>query len=146
MTPPGGEHGEIQTSTATVLKIYAREHGGRVMTESGIYTEESPDTIRGPDVLYYAPGRLEGKHTGYLRLPPDLVVEVISPDDRSAEIEAKVSEYLARGVKRVWVLYPDPRTLYVHGAGVRKLQANEELTDPEVLPGFRCLVEDFFTF
>lgn len=145
MTPPGAEHGEIQTCTATVLKIYARQVGGRVMTESGIYTEENPDSVRGPDVLYYAPGRLEGRQRGYLRVPPDLVVEIISPEDRSAEIEAKVAEYLARGIKRVWVLDPDTRNIYIHGQGVRKLPCDERLTDPEVLPGFSCLVEELFS-
>lgn len=146
VTPPGGEHGAVQVNAVVVLAVYARQVGGRVLTESGIYTAEGPDTVRGPDVLYFGPGRLSELPKAYFRQAPELVVEIISPDDRSAEIETKVAEYLARGVRRVWLLYPGTRTLYVHGLGaqVLKLQTGAAVTDPEVLPGFTCQVADFF--
>ena len=53
---------------------------------------------------------------GYLGFPPDLVVEVRSPDDRWPEILKKVHEYLEAGVTVVIVLDPEPRTAHIFHA------------------------------
>src|SRR3954453_24160721 len=57
---------------------------------------DSPNTVRKPDVSLLRRGRLPGERLpeGYLRIPPDLAVEVISPNDLAYEIEEKIEEYV----------------------------------------------------
>ena len=94
---------------------------------------------------------VEGKGNGgsYVldaRLTPERLVEVISPDDRPGEIQAKVREWIEAGVPLVWLLYPRTRTVVV----IRSLLDREELTAEDtidggdVLPGFSCPVADLF--
>src|SRR6478672_6836851 len=55
MPPPGIRHGIVQTNVACLIQPYARAHKlGRVTVESGVVTEEDPDTVRGPDVAFWA--------------------------------------------------------------------------------------------
>ncbi|MCE7872758.1 Uma2 family endonuclease [bacterium CPR1] len=146
LTPPGFEHGEVAANASFLIKGHSQRGGGRVVVESGVYTERNPDTVRGPDISYWRHHRLTGNPAGFVSIPPDLAVEVVSPNDTSQEIEQKVQEYLRAGVIRVWVLYPRTRTLHVFEPGGRcqVLQASEQLNDPELLPGFSCLVAEFF--
>lgn len=107
-----------------------------------------PQKVRKPDVSLIRRGRLPGERIpdGHIRIAPDLVVEVISPNDRFYEVDAKVSEYLAAGIAVVWVVNPDTRTVQVHHGDYtsERLQASDELTLPELLPEFRCRVADLF--
>ncbi|MEW6277629.1 MAG: Uma2 family endonuclease [Candidatus Eremiobacterota bacterium] len=147
LTPPGWLHGYVQTRVAGALLTWAEEGAlGYVVTESGVYTEREPDTVRGPDVSYTARERLTDVPEGYPSAPPDQVVEVASPDDCAAELEAKVQEYLRAGVRRVWVLFPRTRTVYSHAPDgtVRKFEAGHTLSEPDVLPGFECPVARLF--
>lgn len=83
---------------------------------------------------------------GYPELAPDLVVEVVSPNDRASEIQAKVGEWLRAGSRLVWVLYPTTRTAMVYqvGGAVQLLHAEDTLTGDPVLPGFACRLGDVF--
>ena len=82
----------------------------------------------------------------YLDIPPDLIVEVLSPTDRWPKVLAKVAEYLEAGTTVVIVLDDKRRLAHVYRAdgAVRLLGADEELTVPEVLPGFAVAVGRFF--
>jgi Uma2 family endonuclease len=82
---------------------------------------------------------------GFLHGPPDLAVEVLSPDDRPGEVRAKVDEYLVRGVALVLVVDPDERCVTAH----RRLappvvaRADDDLVDlGDVVPDFRCVVKE----
>ncbi len=59
--------------------------------EVGIFTRRNPDTVRGADVAFISNDRYErlDSKRGFLKVPPDLVVEVLSPDDRPGEIARK---------------------------------------------------------
>jgi Uma2 family endonuclease len=77
---------------------------------------------------------------------PDLILEVVSPNDLAWEVDVKVTEYLQAGVPLVWVFYPDTRTVSVYRADgqAARLGMGETLRGAEVLPGFACLVADVF--
>lgn len=86
------------------------------MVESGFCLECRPDTVRGPDVFFLAAERIpeEGLPTGFIQGAPDLAVEVVSPNDTVAEIQAKVQEYLEHGTRLVGILEPTTRTVTVY--------------------------------
>ena len=82
---------------------------------------------------------------GILTSPPDLVVEVLSPTDRWPKVLAKVVEYLDAGVSAVVVLDDKRRRAQVFTADDNRLFGpDDELTVPEVLPGFAVAVSRFF--
>jgi Uma2 family endonuclease len=109
---------------------------------------DDPNKVRKPDLSFVRSGRLPGDRPpeGYLRVAPDLVVEVISPNDLAVEVEQKVAEYLGAGVAVVWVVEPRSRVVRVHRADGSSAWLTEggELTGDDVLPGFRCRVADVF--
>jgi Uma2 family endonuclease len=83
---------------------------------------------------------------GYLKIAPDLAVEVISPNDLAREIDQKVAEYLRAGVPLIWIIHPDLRAVRVHRSSgpVSWLREEEELSGEDILPGFRCRVAALF--
>src|SRR5262249_10914622 len=87
-------------------------------------------------------GRLPGDELpdGHVTIPPDLAVEVVSPNDLFYEVDRKVQEYLQAGVRLVWVVNPDCRLGWVHRAdgSVGCVREQDELTGEDVLPAFRC--------
>jgi Uma2 family endonuclease len=81
-----------------------------------------------------------------LELVPDLVVEVLSPNDLAEDVEKRLMDYVRVGVPLVWVLYPKTRCVRVlrAGGGAAQLQASDQLSGEDVLPGFVCRVEQLF--
>jgi Uma2 family endonuclease len=150
MSPTGGEHGRIEGNFFRALDGFVRPRRlGRVLVgEVGVFTRRNPDTVRGADVAFISNeryARLESTR-GFLRVPPDLVVEVRSPDDSVAALDRKAQEYLAAGVRLVWVADPDRKSVRVHrpGADMRELHAADQLTGDDVLPGFDVAVATLF--
>jgi Uma2 family endonuclease len=75
-----------------------------------------PDHILAPDVSFVSEARA-GQETirhGAVEQPPDLAVEVTSPNDTDARVQEKVDDYLAAEVQRVWVVRPALRSVTVH--------------------------------
>lgn len=83
---------------------------------------------------------------GHCRIVPDLVAEVVSPNDYYSDVEEKAKEYLGAGVCLVWVIDPRTKTVRVHrqDGSETRLGASDELLGEEVIPGFRCRVGDLF--
>ena len=110
---------------------------------------DAPNKVRKPDGSFIAAGRLPGNRIpkGHIRIVPDLAIEVISPNDLYYEVEAKVHEYQTAGVRLIWVVNPDLRTVKVYDSQAghpSELTAGDELTGGDVLPGFRCTIADLF--
>jgi Uma2 family endonuclease len=114
----------------------------------GFYTRGDGYTVRGADVAYISYERMprDVVEAGYSHIAPDLVVEVISPNDRTGDIEDKTQEWLAFGVREVWNVYPGARSVHIHGRGEIPLIrfAGQTLDGGEVLPGFSVDVAQFF--
>jgi Uma2 family endonuclease len=150
MPPPQPRHGQVCTKVIRLLDRYVDEHDlGQVLSnDSGVVTERDPDTVRGADVSFYSYDRLPRGPIprGYFAFPPNLIVEVCSPDDRWRDIITKVNEYLEAGVSAVIVLDPEPRTAFVFHAdrAPQELGPDDELMLPDILGEFRVKVARFF--
>lgn len=147
---PGAKHGYVCNEIGRRLGNWASSHrAGRVVSnDAGIQTEHDPDTVRGPDVYFIREERLpDGKlPDGWLEIPPDLCIEVLSPHDRWKEVLEKIDEYFTLGVPEVWVLDPNKQEVHTHLADARAptvLDVDKELTS-EHLPGFSCNVSELF--
>jgi len=150
MPPPQPRHGQVCNKVGRIVGNYADDHdlGHVLCNDSGVITERGPDTVRGADICFYSYTRVpKGRlPKGYLEVPPDLVFEVRSPEDRWPFLLAKVVEYLNAGVRVVGVLDPERNTLYLYEGDqpVRILSEHDELTLPGLLGEFRVAVSRFF--
>jgi Uma2 family endonuclease len=110
---------------------------------------EDHNRVRRPDGSFIRRGRFPDEELpcGHIPIPPDLAIEVISPNDLYLDVQAKVAEYLAAGVRLIWVIDPDNRSVVVHSSESDQpvfLRENDTLTGGDVLPGFECRVADLF--
>ena len=109
---------------------------------------DDPSRIRYADGSFIRRGRLSGDTPpeGHCHIPPDLAIEAVSPNDRARAVEEKNEQWLAAGVRLVWVLYPDTRRLHVHryDGTVSKLRSDDMLSVEDVAPGFQCRGAEIF--
>jgi len=109
---------------------------------------DRPNRVRKPDFSFVRRDRLgeEGVPEGWFRIHPDLAAEVISPNDNANDVAARVVDFLRAGTPLVWLL--DPRTHFIQIFRQDRtggwLLGTGELSGGDVLPGFRCRVEDVF--
>ena len=109
---------------------------------------DDPTKVRKPDVSFIRLERMppEEELEGHCRIAPDMATEVISPKDLAYEIDQKVEEYLRAGVRLVWVINPETRTVRIYRAdgSMSGLRENDYLDGEDVIPAFRCRVGDLF--
>ncbi len=148
LPPPGGLHGVCCSKADRHLGnfVEANHLGTVAANDTGIITEHDPDTVRGPDVAYWSFERLPGVPVGYIEVAPDLAVEVLSPGNRMRQIINKIREYFNRGVRMVWVIDPEERTVTVYRTPDegRVLHESATLSGEDMLPGFSCRVAELF--
>ena len=147
--PTGHRHGAIVMNLGSELRnfIKPRRLGWLVGSDSGVWLERDPDTVREPDVAFTSAEKipLDAEIPGYAEVVPDLVVEVASPSDSRREIHDKAQMWLRHGVRLVWVVHPNTRTVDVYQAdGAATLTQAESLDGLDVLPGFTCEVGAIF--
>lgn len=107
-----------------------------------------PGRLRKPDASFVRLDRLPATEflEGALTVVPDLVVEVLSPDDLAYEVDDKIREYLDAGVRLVWEINPKLRTVVVHRAdgSLTSLSEGDDLSGEDVIPGFSCRLASLF--
>jgi len=145
--PAGYRHGDVAARLTNLLMNHVNAHDlGRVLAaETGFKLATDPDTVRAPDVAFIRRERLpDPPPTGYAALAPDLVVEVLSPDDRPGEVLAKIADWLRAGTQLVWVVDPARHAARVYRAdGSESLAAQDGMLDGEdVVPGFVCRLSE----
>ena len=148
---PQGPHGYICSNAGGIIRNFARAHKlGRVFTNDTfvrVRLKEPTDTVRGADVAFVSYAKMPPGDVPAGALPaPELVIEVRSPSDRIAQLSAKASEYLEAGVTVVVVIDPDTQSLAVYRENEFPIRMHngDELTLPDVLPGFAVRVSQFF--
>jgi Uma2 family endonuclease len=148
----GNKSAWVALELAHHLRVFARQQrlGWVIGAEGGYRLDPArPNHVRKPDVSFVQFGRLPNEQPAdtYDYLAPDLAVEVVSPNDTVLELEEKIDEYLRAGVRLVWVINPDLRTLTVYSAdrSGSKLRNGDTIDGDPVLPGFRLPLSDLFT-
>ena len=82
---------------------------------------------------------------GFPALAPDLVAEVVSPSDRAVEVSGKALAWLEAGVRLVWVVDPENRTVTVHRpVSASVLRSRDTPSGEDVLPGFALPLEELW--
>jgi Uma2 family endonuclease len=135
-------HNEIRDELNARLRAFVKSHKlGGVTSETDMQLAD--DVVRRPDVAFISAERLRGvdRHKVPVPLSPDLVIEVVSENDRADDLILKVTQYLAAATRAVWLLYPNTRLAYRYVPGklepeVRSADAGHAFDEPDLLPGF----------
>ncbi len=109
MSPASAEHQDLSGFLAAILRWYAEEHGGKVLTAPFQMRLDTVRRGREPDLIYLLPSSLPRLRPNYLDGPADLAIEIISPESMVRDRGAKYGEYEAGGVREYWVLDPAAR-------------------------------------
>lgn len=150
MPPTGLEHGKFEFRIAKLIDRFVEEHRlGTVMTgEVGYHTRSDDKTVRAADVAFASYERMPQDETpsNYGNIAPELIVEIVSPNDSATKIEEKVNEWLDFGVSLVWIVYPKTKHIHVftHDRSGTILRSDDTLTGADVLQGFKVAVSDLF--
>lgn len=149
MSPAGSRHGAVAARIAKVIAdvVEPAKLGVVFAAETGFVLERNPDSVRAPDVAFVRAERLTGGiPAGFFPGPPDLAVEVLSPNDQQRDVAAKVAQWLAAGAALVWVVDPAGRTLTAHRMDVETMAYRNDDSVPgaPVLPGFTLPLDRVF--
>ena len=151
MTPATPVHGRYAARLSSTLSnhVDANDLGEVYVSEPGFLLQAEPDTVvRAPDVAFVSKARIPPRdhQDGFWAVAPDLAVEIISPSEGAAEIQAKVQDYLEAGVRLVWLVYPKICTVveYRGGGQMRQIEGDACLEGGDVLPGFSYRLASLF--
>lgn len=101
------EHGEAQGRTYAYVLLNTRGFWAGVE----IRVQVRADRFRVPDVVVVRGGRPDGR---VITAPPEVAVEVLSPEDRAADLQAKIDDYLQFGISTVWVVDPERQRGWIY--------------------------------
>ena len=144
---PGARHGGICARLAIKLGVYLEANRlGELYVETSFQIGANE---RIPDLAFVSATRMppEGEPDTKWPMAPDLAVEVISPNDLYEKVYAKAMEYLAAGVKQVWLVSPEHHTvtIYRSATDITAFPADRDLVSEDLLPGFHCSLREIFT-
>jgi len=150
MTPSADESSSIGATILGFLAQYVRESRlGRLYgADGGFVLFPDRPTVWVPDAAFVRADRApQGEaRKSFPRLAPDLVVEVLSPSDRTSEVVAKLEMYQEAGVPLIWLVDPDKETVTIIAAcqPTRVVKPGDALDGGEVLPDFTVPVAEIF--
>jgi len=130
------EHSAVQAAISALLGSNRREAGVHLFL--ALRVQVGPRKFRVPDIAVTT----RKIPRGVLREPPFLCIEILSPEDRMSRVEARIDDFLAFGVKYVWLVDPRRRKAWTYTSeGRRDATTVLSTSDPDLsLP-----LEEIFT-
>lgn len=148
----GGEliHGALVSSLCLLLGPQLLSSPLGTIAVSPRHAHRAERRVYLPDIaiLLHSGGLLTHaeRTVGPIERIPDIVIEVLSPDDRPSRIAEKVNFYMRAGVPLLWVIDPLDETLdaFVPGAPATHYTRSETATGAPALPAFTLSLDDLF--
>ncbi|MDX1962285.1 MAG: Uma2 family endonuclease [Pirellulales bacterium] len=150
MAPSFSLTGSYNADALTQLMAWARQFGGKVFDSSAGFRLPLGG-VRAPDASWIAQEQWDQlspeKREKYAHICPDFVLELRSPTDRLATLQAKMVEYLANGARLGWLVDPVEKKVHVYFPGKEPeiLQNPATVSGDPVLPGFVLALATIFT-
>jgi Uma2 family endonuclease len=117
-----------------------RRHLGEVLGPEFMIRFGSQRRRRVPDLLFVSTERSGQLRPNHLEGPPDLSMEIVSPDSQSRDRRDKYLEYEKAGVREYWIVDPLSQTVEAYTLGAAQTYTLIPETDGQipstVLPGF----------
>jgi Uma2 family endonuclease len=150
MTPAGAKTSRLNAFIGRELDIWAEADGQGFSFGSDLGVRFPDRSMRAPDGAWTFRSRFEeldkSAQDGFLPFCPEFVIELRSPSDRTARVEAKMESWIARGSKLGWLIDPQRKLAMIY----RSEREPETLTQPEYLigegpiAGFRLKMQRFW--
>lgn len=144
---PNIPHSILAVEIAALLREWARAHEPCLVGVEGRHVARGLNRSYLPDIHLTKMSRVAGhEDEAPMTVTPDVVVEVLSPDDRPAVVVDKVEMYVALGVPVLLLVDPEDRTVREYRATLpsRVHHEGDTLDLSPVLAGFRLDVSDLF--
>ncbi len=149
LSMPSIPHQRIVRALFKLLEQFILEHTLGEVLFAPVRVQLWPGKYREPDIVFIGKGYGD-RYREQFWIGADLVIEVISPDDRNRDLIQKRQEYAQAGIPEYWLVDPEHQTLtvlslrneryVVHGA----FSSSEQATSP-LLEGFTIAVSTIFT-
>ena len=138
LPPAKRASGEIGIRLFDALRVRC---GSRVYIEMGYLIGTNPRSWLQPDVSVR---HADQPGDDYLEGAPLIAVEIISEANRSMLLDRKVQLYLQSGAAEVWLVYPENRCVWVHGADRKTAERFENTLTSRAIPAFELSLADLF--
>jgi Uma2 family endonuclease len=148
MPPTGGETGNRNFSLSGQLWFWVEEDGTGLGFDSSTAFKLPNGATRAPDAAWVRRDRWEAltaqEKERFPPIAPDFVVELRSRTDTLEDVQQKMQEYIANGVRLGWLLNPQDHQVEIYRPGkpVEVLLAPATLSGEEVLPGFVLVLKN----
>lgn len=122
MNPPaGGFTSDGNSEIGTQLRLWWKSHRkGRVYDSSGGF-HLADTSVLNPDAAYVGPAKLKGLAkdglTGFPRLCPDFVIELLSDSDSVPKTKQKMERWMENGAALAWLIDPYKKQVHVYAPG-----------------------------
>src|SRR5271155_5406509 len=135
-------HGKICAELSMALCAFAKAHKLGAVWDSSTGFWMHNRNCRAPDISFVSKERLQAlgfkSHArNFFPGAPDLAVEILSPNNTRAEIDARLRDFFASGAQIAWIINPDTECAEVcHAPDRRKLLGpGADLDGEHLLPG-----------
>jgi Uma2 family endonuclease len=142
MPPTGGETGRINFELTGLFGRWVHADGSGVGFDSSTGFTLPNGATRSPDLAWVRRERWKAltpeQRRQFPPLCPDFVLELRSPSDALATVQAKMHEYLDNGAQLGWLIDPIEKKVYTYRpqAAVECLDNPQTISGDPVLPGF----------
>ena len=145
----GGRHGTIAMRLSAPIHIFVEQQSLGICTaaETCYALGAEQNTVRCPDFAFIRAERVpRPMPDGFVPLAPDLAVEVKSPSDSLRKLRLKCDEYLAYGVRLVWLVLPETEQVEVYRPeqDILIARGDDLLLGYDVLPNFSLPAQAIF--
>lgn len=140
-------HSAIQVAATHGLNFHALSTKlGRAFTELRTTFD---GVSRVPDVVYFTWDRIPQDESGRLieaSVPPDIAIEIVSPDQSVTDLLLRCLWYVAHGVRIAILIDPDRFSIVLFRPGAEPVAIQDEgsLDMSDVIPGFSLDAEALF--
>lgn len=140
-------HSRTCLALSRTLENWALSRGEIGVEWAVVLSRQGKPWVPVPDLLYISNERLSsmGDEDGPCPLPPELAIEVISPDQSFGGMAEKATDYLSAGISRVWIVDPKAKTITVFMPEKLPITYREDrVLSDELLPGLALTAQDVF--
>ncbi|MDA8335972.1 MAG: Uma2 family endonuclease [Peptococcaceae bacterium] len=119
LAPASAPHQKILKFLLRLMSDFADHHqsGEILFAPFPVHLPEHLRRVREPDILFIRRERLSRLQENYFEGPPDVIVEIVSPDSRTRDYRDKYGEYEAAGVGEYWLIDPGRRRVVFYRLG-----------------------------
>ncbi|MBD2447010.1 Uma2 family endonuclease [Nostoc sp. FACHB-152] len=140
-------HSRLTLTLSQFLALWAKNRGEVGIEWAVTLKRQGRDWVPVPDLLFVSYSRLNSDVIADepCPIPPDLAIEIISPDQTFGEMSAKATDYLDAGVLRVWVVDAKAKTVTVFYPDARpQTKTGEDSLEDALLEGLQITPAQIF--